>query len=204
MKTWLPLLLALAGTTQAFEFAPTEKKERGEGSEYLYLQFRNGIGKTTYVPPRNWEYKGDGIRLSLFPKGILGSDIDMTTLTLKEPVPCVEANLKVFEGFAVQAVPKGASGVEVISAVYNPFEIDGKQTIEVVLAYSFYGQKLKASFVYADTGKKLLQFRVAAKLADFDSLRKEFQGSLHSLAGIVEPQSTRVEAARPPVQISFR
>ncbi|MEA3207279.1 MAG: hypothetical protein QOE70_336 [Chthoniobacter sp.] len=184
MKLLALLLLSGMCTVHALDFVPTEVKVSGEGGQYTYLQFRDGKTKVGYLPPASWTYKGGGGRFCLVPPEVAGAEIDFRVLTLPPALTVEPANLQAFANLALEAVPNGANKVELLTTVFNPLEIDSRKSIEITLGYNFFGQSLKASHLYIVRGQTLLLFRVAAQPADFERLRKTFQASLHTLAGL--------------------
>jgi hypothetical protein len=203
MKLPALLLLLPLVAAHALDFTPLEVKERTEGGMSTYLEFRDGRNRLTYTPPRGWEYRGDAVSFRLAPPDFAGVEIDFRTQALGAPLTASEENLAAFEAFAREALPSGATKVENVVAAFNPIEIDGRKTVEVMLSYSYFGQNLKASCLYvvrecapvrfrvdsrassaAAREASLLIFRVAAKPGDFARVRATLHGSLHTLAGL--------------------
>ena len=79
-------------------------------------------------------------------------------------------------------MPSNASNVTVLEEENNPLQIHQQQTYGVTLAYNFLGQVYEANVLFANLGETQVRFRVVARKDDFDQVRRQFRGSLFSLA----------------------
>lgn len=203
MKSLLLLLITWAVSASALDLTPIETKASGEGGQYTYVEFRDGHTKMTYMPPKAWDFRGDASCFRMADRDVSSAEIDITLRSLKDPLKLDDSNLKEFEEIAVRGLPQGAIKVETESTVFNPMEIDGHKTVEVVVCYNFFGQTIKASSLFAirecapvrfrvgsvpastmARDSMLLIFRTAAPLNEFDRMRKVFHLSLHTIAGL--------------------
>ena len=184
MKLPACLLLLALSSTHAIDFTPREVKEVGEGGEYTYLRFSDHDKAVTYMPPANWRYSGGGQFFHLSVPNVVGCEVEISISPMEKPLVASEADLKTFEAMAMESLPKGARSFETTVATFNPCEIDGHQTVEVTLSYVLFGQPKSVSQLYLPRTKDMVRFTVVAKPEDFEQVRRRFQGSLHSLAGL--------------------
>ena len=203
MKILLILTIVSTSIARALDLTPIEAKASNEAGEYSYLEFRDGRSKVTYMPPKSWDYRGDASCLRLSTHDVSSAEFNITHRPLKESLPVAEENLKAFEEIARQSLPQGALKAETETVLFNPMEIDGHKTIEVVMCYSFFGQMIKSSLLFAvresapvrfrveasaaseaARSATLFTFRVAARPGEFQRVRKEFFYSLNTIVGL--------------------
>ena len=184
MKLATLLLIAAATVTHALDFRPIVIESAGEGGKYSYLQFRDQGKTVTYMPPKAWLYSGQASRLGLAAPGTAGAEIDISALPLKESMAVESSNFRAFAELARRSLPAEASKVELADVTYNPLNLDGHRTIEMIFTYVIFGGPVKVSLLYAVRENELLCFRVVARPEDFDRLHQAFKLSLHSLAGL--------------------
>jgi hypothetical protein len=179
----LLVILALPAA-QALDFTPREVKEVGEGGEYTYVRFSDTGKGVTYRPPKHWDYRGGGSVFRLDPPNVLGAEVEIVRVQLDAPLVASEETIKTFEALALDSLPPRASKVETPVATFNPCELDGRKTVEVTISYVLFGQPLMVSRLYLPRQEDMLCFTVVSKPGDFEQVRRVFQASLHTLAGL--------------------
>lgn len=203
MKFTSFLLIASIGTAQALDLTPMEAKSSGEGGQYSFVEFRDGRKKVSYMPPSSWVFRGDASCFRLADRDTPSAEIDITLRPVRDSLKVDEAKLKEFEELALLSLPSGTAKATIESVAFNPLEIDSYKTVEVVMSYTFFGQVIKASSLFAiresaavrfriedsptansARGATLITFRTAARPGEFDRIRQIFHSSLHSLAGL--------------------
>lgn len=184
MKLITCILMCALSCADAIDFTPHEVKEIGEGGEYTYLRFANGDQAVTYMPPKYWDYRGDENEFRLTAPNVVGTEVEISKESMEEPLVAAQENLNAFEALATESLPQGASKIKTVASSFTPCEIDGYKTVEVTLSYVLFGQSLVLSRLYLPRTKDMLCFKVVSKASDFEAVRRTFQASLHSLAGL--------------------
>lgn len=163
------------------DFVPIEETRMLEGAVFKQLRFQQDGHAVHYAPPRGWTYSGDSAGLRVRP-----SDISQAQATMQQaplPVPQVfdEPTKKQLQAAAFAALPPDASEPVLVEEEISPLRIHQQETYGVTIGYKFAGQQYLANLLVVDLGDTQVRFRTVALKANFETVHRQFRGSLFSL-----------------------
>lgn len=173
------VLLTVATSVAELDLKPVAATYEVEGVKFPQVEFRNGSRRISYTPPKDWNCSGEGRCAVLRPPNKIQAEANIEPLSLTSL-----GETKQLAGDAAALLPKGSTQVEILGTVSSPIRIEKRETLEVLLAYSFFGQHFKASVLFVPHDQTGLRFRLSARAVDFDELHRQFLASLFSWDGL--------------------
>lgn len=172
---FLIVISCAASALADVQLTPIPADFERDGVVLKRVSFPNSQGKDVvyYRPPLNWTYNGSATQLVLHPPKP-DAEAMISKITLREPVPFDEDNLKKLTSEALASVPSGSTNVQLISQEKNPVMIEGKETFLIKLSYTYYGENYGRSVMFMNREKEQFRFRLGSRLADFDELQAAF------------------------------
>jgi hypothetical protein len=183
----IPLLFSLLLSSACLgdiNLTPMESTYELEGFKFPNVSFKFDGKTVSYVPIRNWHYTGSHNRFTMCAKGAMKAEASICTVPVASPIAFDEEQMKRFERETVAVLPVDAEKVTVISQEKNPLYIGGKETLETIVSYVFYGRATQMGVLYVNMGKTLLRFELVCDLKDFPQAHEQFRRSLYSWRGI--------------------
>jgi hypothetical protein len=184
MKAFVTFLLAammiirgvMAGNAVKFSASPQEFA--GEGIIYHRLVFSDNERTVYYIPPNQWKpYLADNqLRLSV--PGKNAADARIESSGLDKPAPLDGKAVDLLTQQVVQTLPNGATSPTVLKQELNALPFNNNPTIEVIIAYKYFGQPFQRAAVFVNTPANQIVFRFTAAKADFDALYRTFRSSI--------------------------
>jgi hypothetical protein len=154
-----------------------------EGMRFQNVTFLDGEKKVTYTPPTGWAYRGNALEAVLSAPNKVQAEVTIRKQPLKASLAFDEGAAKQLATQAAAVLPGGSTNVEIVSQELNPLRINLKDTIEVVLNYSAFGQAFTRSVLFINRGQQQFTFTLDCQKADFAGLHKDFYSSLYSMEG---------------------
>ena len=178
----LALTVLCTATARAdLQLQPKLSEYELDGVKFRQLVFSDGTrDDITYSLPPGWTYLGTGTKLALTPPDKMQAGATITTVKLKEPARFEDETVKTLTQQVLAAVPQGSTDVAIISEEKNPVQIERKETLLVIVRYTFYGQKLERSALFLNRGNEQIRFQLTSKEEDFKELQRTFLGSQFS------------------------
>lgn len=186
MKLTLVLLLSVLPQMDALDFQYSVATTAGEGGEYSYLRFQDGGAAVSYMPPKSWRYSGSSSILRFSPPAAMQVEAHVAVQTLERKMDVDTEEQATFEGLARSSLPPGATKVE-LRSIGPAMQIDGRNTVEAMLRYTFFGGTFDASVLFLTRGKDLLTFSISGPPPALAENRALFHASLSTFAGL-EPE----------------
>lgn len=165
------------------DLTPHASQYEVEGMMFKNITFLDGDKKVTYTPPSGWAYRGSALEAVLSAPNKVQAEVTIRKQVLKAPQAFDEQVAKQLATQAAAALPQGSTNVEIISQELNPLRIDLKDTVEVVLNYSAFGQAFTRSVLFINRDQQQFTFMLDCQKADFAGLHQDFYGSLYSMEG---------------------
>ena len=184
-------------TAFAIDLTPFPSVRETDGVKFAELRFHDAAGEISYAPPRGWTYSGGGREIHFVPPKLSQAEgiIRVTPLTTPAP-PLDEVTQKALKEAAMSGLPKDAQNVTTVAETKNSVVIDGHETYEVTFSYSFFGNSLKTSYLFAYFQNEQFCAEVSAHAADFDAVYRAFHGSLFSWQPLKKAPPVGVASAR--------
>jgi len=176
--------LAIVSARAELQLSPSIAEYELEGAKFKQLAFRDGDKNATYQPPRGWEYSGSATELILRPPGKTQAEARITRLSRTEPAGFDDETLKKFTANIAALAPQGSSAVTIVSQEKNPLRISGKETFQLVLSYTLFGQVYNRSILFLNREHDQIRFQLVAREADFTQLQRAFQASLYTWSNL--------------------
>jgi len=164
----------------AVDLTPEPTTYNIEGTAGNLVFFRAGSTLIKYAPPWPISGRNDCAQLAApFPH----AQVEIRRVETQKPLDFTDDRALV--EFAKKQIPKDAEAVECGSLARNPVRIDGKETAELVVSYSFFGRRVRLSTLITQraAGTELFLFQIATAPHDFKSAHRAFQASLYSITG---------------------
>ena len=183
-RPWWPLLLIIlgAGPLKAeLNLSPREEKFELDGTKLTHLVFENGTTKrTSYQPPKQWNYSGSDNKLQLQPPEKGQADVAISKVPRQDAIPFEETNREKLKQNAIASLSEDCSDIKVESEESNPVQISGRNTYLLQLSYTRFGEKFKRYFLLVDLPNGQLLCQLTSRERDYERLVNAFQHSLCS------------------------
>jgi hypothetical protein len=172
-------LVGLASADADLSLQPRQSEYALEGIKLKQLAFSDGGSKeVTYQQPPGWDYSGSSDRLTLHPAGKSQAEATISRVTLPDSGKLGEGDPGKLVAEAIASAPKDSTQVKIISQGQNSLKISGKQSFQVVMAYTLQGQTFNRSILFLNRDHEQLRFQLTARERDFKDLERSFEGSL--------------------------
>jgi hypothetical protein len=183
MVSRIALLATLMGVTLSaradINLTPIPYEREVDGIKIPEVRFRDGKTQVSFRPPAGWTCNGTSNKATLRPAN---SDVEAKIEALP-PIGILELNnegMKQLRGQALAAIPEGATDVQVLTEGIGAVLVDGRETYQITVAYSFYGKSLRTGMVMLNLEAQQLIFRLGATAKDYERFEKFFWASLCS------------------------
>jgi len=179
------LTLLLAGTpllAVPVDFSPHSEGYTLDGMQMKRTFFMQGDKRIGYDVPNGWGVNGAGSKLILTPPKAAQAQATIECIPLSAPEIYNEAHVKDLAEQAAAFIPAKAEKVTPVLTRLNDFRVEKHDVLEIVTAYSFYGQAFRIGVIYVNYGDNQLRCKIITHAADFDDLYAAFRGSLFSWA----------------------
>jgi hypothetical protein len=176
----LPLLLLLFAISASadLQFTPKVVEYELDNITFKQLAFSDGTGKeVTYQQPDGWDYSGSAAKLTLHPPKAAQAEGTITTVTLSQPGVFDGATPAKLAEEVLASAPKGSTNVTLVSQEKNPLLIGRKETLLIIISYTFYGQNYERSVMFLNRGNEQVRFQFVSRAADFKDLQRAFLAS---------------------------
>jgi hypothetical protein len=178
-----PIILAfvlVAGPLAAepVDLTPHSESVDFDGGRMQRNYFLQGSNRIGYDLPGGWATSGGGSSLTLTPPNKVQATAVIECLPLSAPQIYNEAQIKTLREKAASFIPAKAENITAVSETLNGFKVEGHDVLEIITAYSFYGQAFKIGVIYINAGENQLRCHVVAHAADFDAVYNQFHRSL--------------------------
>lgn len=181
--TTLTLSVALAVSAEAaIDFTPTGGERTLEGVVFKQIILHQDGHVITYEQPQGWSYSGDAAGMRLTPANVSQAQVTIQQTALPGPQAFDGPTVKQLQQVALSSVPDGALNVVLLAEEKNPLQIHQQETYGVTITYNYFGQDYGLNLLFVNLGNTQVRFRMVARKADFEQVRREFRGSLFSLA----------------------
>lgn len=173
----LALLCCTTGAIAQVSLHPERATEEVEGVELEHVRFMDGDIAVFYDPPSEWRYVAENSR-----KLLLRPDVGFRGFVTVESEQgwSVMPDDEALVALAVRGLPRGATLVSDKATVDHGFRLSVATGREVRFDYRYADTVYRQTVLFVGYQHCLLRFRVVAPVKDFESIHKQFVGSLCS------------------------
>jgi hypothetical protein len=171
------------------DLTPSVTEYVAEGMKFQQLAFKDDKRRVEYEPPRGWNFDGSPNQLHLRPTGKNFAEAVIIAAPLAKPQPLDDNAVKALEQQVIAALPVGSQFAKVEEEIANAVLLAGNASYEVTVSYQTMGEKFFRSELFVNLRDTQLVFRLTARKDDFQSLHREFKGSIFSWHWIESDQA---------------
>ncbi|MEP6667974.1 MAG: hypothetical protein ABJF10_02410 [Chthoniobacter sp.] len=179
----LSILGFALSTTYALDLTPRHGFRQGnEGPSTPVIQFADGNGLVSYVPPPDWRPSGSGKLVTFFTADPT-SWMKLEIVAKSGPLSSGDASLPAenMQAWAAKFLPPGVGNVEFVRMVPAPWTIGASQSTECIFNFTMSGVRATISISAVDlSAKELLVIRVRALEKNFEHIREQAITSMFS------------------------
>jgi hypothetical protein len=187
-------LITTACLRAEIDLAPSVNEYVANGMKMRQLIFRDDKRKIEYEPPQDWSIGGTENQLTFKPKNNF-AEAAITVTPLAKPQSLDENAVKILAEQFLASLPVGSQFGKLEEQITNPVLLDGNGSVEMTASYQLMGEKFLRSAIFVNLPHAQLVFRLSARKDDFQSLHRDFKGSILSWHWI-EAAATSPETAK--------
>lgn len=180
IKLSLAIILVTGSAYAGLQLTPRVAEYELDGVKLQQLVFSDGGQEITYTPPRGWQYSGASDRLVLHPSSPSNAEATITVTPLTQPAIFNDETIKRLSDEVMASVPTNATHITIITQQKNPFIIERKETLLVVINYDYYDGPYTRSIMFLNRKNEQVRFQLTCRRPDFAELQRAFQSSHYS------------------------
>jgi hypothetical protein len=179
------LLLIVSAARADLDLTPSVVLKSVDGVKVSYVTFHDNDKVITYTPPHGWTLSGShgGASLSI-PDHSQARVTIQSAPRLRVPSFDDKAAKFIHDNPGVLQLPRGAKNIMLTALTPNPLVIDGHNTLDVQVTYSFFGQSCAKSILLVDRKGAEVSFVVDCLAPEFSNLVTQFHRSLYSIENL--------------------
>jgi hypothetical protein len=183
------VMVVVISVRAGVDLTPSVTEYVAEGMKFQQLAFKDDKRRVEYEPPRGWSFDGSANQLHLKPPQKNFAEATITAVPLSKPQPQDENTIKLLEQQVIAGLPFGSQFAKIEETIANPVLLCGNASVGVIVSYQAAGEKFLRSVLFVNLRDTQLIFRLTARKDDFQSLHREFKGSIFSWHWIESDQA---------------